>query len=1222
MTETVPKIDPRTAADISRQVQDLMRVYALEWNEIDPDTEQPKGASAALIGVFSRYCELIIQRLNKVPEKNVLAFLNFVGESVLPPQPARVPLTFSLAAGSPGDAVVPAGTQVAAPPGEGEKDAVLFETQQELTVTAAQLDSIFVRDPERDMDADYAALTTSSAPTGVPAFQGDRPIEHVLYIGDDDLFGYPYVKALRVVFQLSKKLGDQAELQWQVWEGADWRNRDPAKPSGLGKAGKNTVAFGPFSAPDDHAINATLGRWLRCKLTTPITPSAEAIAGKVRKSQLPRVDRISVEIDLKRPDGRDEPSLRPDLAFANGTPIDPSKGFSPFGGEPKRDDVLYLASAEAFSKAQDPSTSMRARVDLDIRTAISHLRPSPTSVRPSADLELAWECWNGAEWKRVGTSAPPSWLDPIDLDPLPRVIGESGAVVLQGTAQEGTLVQVDGMKVAFGDERRFSAPLALKPALNVIAVSATHRTRKRENTTWVVIHLGKQEDETLHLAVGELPDDLETKETEPLDFTLKVVVSGNERGVVKTIRVTNGANDFKAEAAVPTNAAAVPIKLMAGRNSLLIEGLDSGGERRAASTETIGCRAMAPPDDENGFSDGTFAFCQSGTVSLDLPESVSRKAVHGEANFWLRVRLAKGDYGQNAGYRIIDPKDAKAGFILVPATFRPPVLSSLEIGYEKHATASPRHCLAYNNRQYEDCTPAGGTEGSPFEPFQPAPEDPPKPTLYFGFALPPDRKDFPNRTIGLYNRLVDFTYEAGSQIPSGGRPEIAWEYWNAKEWVEVRVRDGTQGFTRSGLVEFLAPSDFTARNEFGLNRYWLRVRRLAGEHALEPRLCRVLANTTMAEQTVTVTDEPLGSSDGGKNLQFRTVKTPVLPGQQLQVREPERPSFEEQAVLEKEEGKDAIVEKIDERTGRPKEIWIRWHEVPDFFGSGSRDRHYVVNHLSGEISFGDGLRGLVPPAGIGNIRIARYRTGGGEFGNRPANTITQLKTTIPYVDKVTNVEPANGGADAEPLESLVRRAPRTLRHRGRAVTVEDYEDLAMLASPRVARATCVPLHDLASDPDAKDPRPGKISLIIVPRSKDAKPTPTMELIGRVQSYVDERRIATADLVIVGPEYVRVDVEAEIAVETLEGTSDVRHKVIETLSRFLHPLTGGLSGEGWNFGRKPYDSDLYALIEAIPGVDHVRTLDVKESEDRPGSRATGRALVYSGSHNIRMTYVET
>jgi hypothetical protein len=1221
MAETAPKIDSRTAKEISRQVLDLLRIYAPEWNEIDSNTGRPKGASAALIGIFARYCELIIQRLNKVPEKNVLAFLNYVGESVLPPQPARVPLTFSLAAGSPEDAVVRAGTQVAAPPGEGEEVPVIYETEQELTVTAAKLDSIFVRDPEQDMYTDCSPLIASSAPTGVPAFQGGRRIEHILYIGDGDLFGYPHVKALRVIFQLSKKLGNRAKLEWQIRDGGDWRNRDPAKPSGLGKTGKNTVAFGPFSALDVHSVNATASRWLRCKLTTPITPSAEAVAGKVRKSELPRVNRISVEVDLKRPDGPDVPSLRPELAFANGTPVDPSKGFSPFGAEPRRDDVLYLASAEAFSTARNPHTRVSATVDLDIRMAISHLRPSPTSVRPSADLELAWECWNGAEWQRVGTSAPPSWLDPIDLDPLPGVMSES-RVVLQGTAQEGTRVQIDKTTVAFGDDRRFSAPLALTPALNVIAVSATHRARKRKSTTWVVIHLGKQEDERVHLGVGELPDDLETKENEPLDFTLKVAVSGNERGTVKKIRVTNGANDFSAEAAVRANAAAVPIKLMAGRNSLLIEGLVSREERRAASTVTIGCRAKAPAADKNGFSDGTFAFCQSGTVGLNLPESVGRKAVHGEENHWLRVRLAKGDYGRNAGYRIIDPKDPKAGFILVPATFRPPVFASLEIGYEKHVTASPRHCLSYNNKQYEDCTSAGRTGDSPFEPFQPAPEDPPKPTLYFGFSLPPDRKGFPNRTIGLYNRLIDFVYEAGSQVPSRQRPEIAWEYWNGTGWVEVRVRDGTEGFTRSGLVEFLAPSDFTARGEFGLSRYWLRVRRSAGEHSLEPRLRRVLANTTMAEQTVSVTGEPLGSSDGSKNQQFRTVKTPVLPGQQLQIREPERPASEEQAVLEREEGKDAIIEKIDEQTGRPRETWVRWHEVPDFFGSGSRDRHYVVNHITGEISFGDGLRGLVPPAGIGNIRMARYRTGGGEVGNRPENTITQLKTTIPYVDAVTNAESASGGAEAEPLESLVRRAPRTLRHRGRAVTVEDYEDLAMLASPRVARAKCVPLRDLASDPDGVNPRPGKLSLIIVPRSKDSKPTPTIELIGRVQAYVDERRIATADLVIVGPEYVRVAVEAEIAVETLEGANDVRHQVIETLSRFLHPLTGGLSGEGWDFGRKPYRSDLFALIEAIPGVDHVGTLKVQEIEDRPGSGATGRALVYSGTHTIRLTYVET
>jgi hypothetical protein len=49
-----------------------------------------------------------------VPEKNFLAFLNLIGTELLPPQPARAPLTFRLAENSPVDALVPAGTQAAA----------------------------------------------------------------------------------------------------------------------------------------------------------------------------------------------------------------------------------------------------------------------------------------------------------------------------------------------------------------------------------------------------------------------------------------------------------------------------------------------------------------------------------------------------------------------------------------------------------------------------------------------------------------------------------------------------------------------------------------------------------------------------------------------------------------------------------------------------------------------------------------------------------------------------------------------------------------------------------------------------------------------------------------------------------------------------------------------------------------------------------------------------
>jgi hypothetical protein len=79
-------------------------------------------------------------------------------------------------------------------------------------------------------------------------------------------------------------------------------------------------------------------------------------------------------------------------------------------------------------------------------------------------------------------------------------------------------------------------------------------------------------------------------------------------------------------------------------------------------------------------------------------------------------------------------------------------------------------------------------------------------------------------------------------------------------------------------------------------------------------------------------------------------------------------------------------------------------------------------------------------------------------------------------------------------------------------------------------------------------------------------------------------------------------------------------VLARLAAFLHPLTGGLDGAGWAFGRKPYRSDLYALLEATPGVDHVQLLRVEEEleETENGVARPGRFLIFSGPHEITLT----
>src|SRR5215217_3306550 len=130
-----PPIDERSYEDLVAETERLAQQLS-GWR---PRPDGRPDAGSALIRIFGRFAELVVERLNRAPDKNYLAFLNLIGTSLLPPQPARVPLTLSPADNSPVDAVVPAGTRTAAPPLDGETDEVVFETERALVVTRTQL---------------------------------------------------------------------------------------------------------------------------------------------------------------------------------------------------------------------------------------------------------------------------------------------------------------------------------------------------------------------------------------------------------------------------------------------------------------------------------------------------------------------------------------------------------------------------------------------------------------------------------------------------------------------------------------------------------------------------------------------------------------------------------------------------------------------------------------------------------------------------------------------------------------------------------------------------------------------------------------------------------------------------------------------------------------------------------------------------------------------------
>ncbi len=140
MEKKSPKIikDTHKFSDLVEKAEGMVPHYTPEWNANDK-----KDPGVALLKIFSSMVEGIIGRLNQVPHKSFVAFLDMLGVKRLPAQPAKVPLQFKLPEGAEKEILLPTGTQAAA----GD---IPFETDNELYVTPSTLNSVITVDPVKD----------------------------------------------------------------------------------------------------------------------------------------------------------------------------------------------------------------------------------------------------------------------------------------------------------------------------------------------------------------------------------------------------------------------------------------------------------------------------------------------------------------------------------------------------------------------------------------------------------------------------------------------------------------------------------------------------------------------------------------------------------------------------------------------------------------------------------------------------------------------------------------------------------------------------------------------------------------------------------------------------------------------------------------------------------------------------------------------------------------
>lgn len=219
---------------------------------------------------------------------------------------------------------------------------------------------------------------------------------------------------------------------------------------------------------------------------------------------------------------------------------------------------------------------------------------------------------------------------------------------------------------------------------------------------------------------------------------------------------------------------------------------------------------------------------------------------------------------------------------------------------------------------------------------------------------------------------------------------------------------------------------------------------------------------------------------------------------------------------------------------------------------------------------------------------------------------------------VTNPVPAEGGAAAETLAGAAGRAVELMSATQRAVTLRDYEKLA-LETPgvRLARATALAnLHP--SFPCLK--APGMITLIVLPDMPSPRPSPSHGARRAVASYLRRRRVVGTRVEVVAPTYLEVAVRARVSALPGMNRVNLRQQIVAALDDFLDPLRGGPERNGWPFGRDLFRAEVMQVIDEVAGVDYVVALSLSAAGCEPecGNVCLGPTwLVAAGRHEVEV-----
>ena len=272
-----PDLDDRRFQDLVDEAKRFVQRRMPEWS--DHNVSDP---GITLIEVFAQMTDTLLFRLNQLPDRLYVAFLNMIGLRMLPPTPARAPVTFWLTSPARGRLTIAAGTRVGTPR-TATAASIVFTTREDLAVVPCTLERVRTPAEAGTPDARDAAGPGGAVPGETadrtreladgrpfPAFQ-PRPV-----LGDTLLLGLSDpVPACAVRLAFRGRVGGvgvnpkHPPLVWEAWTDEEWARCE----IGLDETGGlNAPGAIVLHVPAGHRASVIGGEragWIRARIVEP-----------------------------------------------------------------------------------------------------------------------------------------------------------------------------------------------------------------------------------------------------------------------------------------------------------------------------------------------------------------------------------------------------------------------------------------------------------------------------------------------------------------------------------------------------------------------------------------------------------------------------------------------------------------------------------------------------------------------------------------------------------------------------------------------------------------------------------------------------------------------------------------------------------------------------------------------------------------------------------------